>query len=102
MGNTIQIRCKYNGEIRQVPIGCKLTEVFRLLGLEMEYGPICARVNNKVEGMNYQVFRNKDVEFLDLTYPSASRVYSRTLFFVLCKAVHDLYPNGSDQQWLLL
>ena len=95
MGKTIQIRCKNNGEVRQVPVGCKLTEVFRLFGLEMQYGPICSRVNNKVEGMNYQVFRNKDVEFLDMTYPSALRVYSRTLFFVLCKAVHDLYPNGS-------
>jgi uridine kinase len=27
--------------------------------------------------------------------PSASRAYTRTLFFVLCKAVHDLYPQSS-------
>ncbi|MBP3844377.1 MAG: nucleoside kinase, partial [Prevotella sp.] len=59
----------------------------------MEYGPICARVNNKVEGMHFQVFRDKDVEFLDLTNASAQRAYTRSLFFVLNKAAHDLWPN---------
>lgn len=63
--------------------------------MTMEYGPISAKVNNKVEGMHYRVYNNKDVEFLDLHSASGSRAYTRTLFFVLCKAVHDLYPNGS-------
>jgi len=53
-----------------------------------------AAVNNKVEGMHYRVYHNKDVEFLDITTASGSRAYTRTLFFVLCKAVHDLWPQG--------
>jgi uridine kinase len=60
----------------------------------MEYGPICARVNNKVEGMHYRVYHNKDVEFLDMTSGSGSRNYARSLFFVFCKAVHDLYQGA--------
>ena len=60
----------------------------------MNHGPICAKVNNKVEGMHYRLYHNKDVEFLDMTSGSGSRNYSRTLFFVLCKAVHDLYPKS--------
>jgi uridine kinase len=31
------------------------------------------------------------VEFLDITSSSGSRAYTRTLFFVLCKAAHDLF-----------
>lgn len=62
--------------------------------LKMPYGPICARVNNRVVGMNYQLYHNKDVEFLDMRDASASRNYTRTLFFILCKAVHDLYPGS--------
>ena len=58
----------------------------------MEYGPVSCKVNNKVEGLHYRVYNNKDVEFLDMTSPSGSRAYTRTLFFVLCKAVQDLYP----------
>ena len=60
----------------------------------MEYGPISARVNNKIEGMHYRVYNCKDVEFLSLRHPSALRAYTRSLFFVLCKAVHDLYGTG--------
>lgn len=60
----------------------------------MKYGPICAKVNNKVEGMHYRIYHNKDVEFLDMTSGSGSRNYTRSLFFVLCKAVHDLYPQS--------
>jgi len=60
----------------------------------MEHGPISAKVNNKVEGMHYRVYHNKDVEYLDITSSSGSRAYTRTLFFVLCKAVRDLYPQG--------
>ena len=59
----------------------------------MEYGPISARVNNKVEGMHYRVYKPKDIEFLDLHDASAIRAYTRTLFFVLNKAAHDLWPQ---------
>ena len=59
----------------------------------MEYGPISARVNNKVEGMHYRVYKPKDIEFLDLYNASAIRAYTRTLFFVLNKAAHDLWPD---------
>lgn len=61
----------------------------------MPYGPVSAKVNNKVEGMHFRVYNNKDVEFLDLYSASGSRAYTRTLFFVLCKAVHDIFPDGS-------
>ena len=54
-----------------------------------------ARVNNKVEGMHYRVYSNKDVEFLDLHSSSGMRTYTRTLFFILCKAVNKLFPQGS-------
>ena len=61
----------------------------------MPYGPISAKVNNRVMGLDFRLYHNKDVEFLDITHPSGHRAYTRTLFFVLCKAVHDLYPQGS-------
>ena len=94
MKPTIQIRCKNNGQTLTAPIGSTLAEVFRNAGIDMKYGPICAKVNNKVEGLHYRIYHNKDVEFLDMTSGSGSRNYTRSLFFVLCKAVHDLYPQS--------
>ena len=88
----IQIRCKNNIKSQKVEIGSTLFDIFSVFGLQMEYGPVSCKVNNKVEGLHYRVYNNKDVEFLDMTSPSGSRAYTRTLFFVLCKAVQDLYP----------
>ncbi len=94
MNRMITVRCKNNGKTANVETGSKLSEVYQQLGLEMEYGPVSAKVNNKVEGMHYRIYNNKDVEFLDLYSASGRRAYTRTVFFVLCKAVHDLYPEG--------
>lgn len=94
MKQNIHIRCKNNGQSLEVPIGSMLSEVYRMLGLNMQYGPICAKVNNKVEGMHFRLYHNKDIEYLDMTTGSGSRNYARSLFFVLCKAVHDLYPGS--------
>ena len=94
MEKEIQIRCKNNKKTLNICIGSTLSEIFRQLNIEVEYGPVCARVNNKVEGMHYRVYQSKEVEFLGLRSPSALRNYTRTLFMVLCKAVTDLFPDG--------
>ena len=92
MKQVIQIRCKNNKKSQKVEIGSTLFDIFSAFDLKMTHGPLSARVNNKVEGMHYRVYNSKDVEFLDMTSSSGSRAYTRTLFFVLCKAVQDIYP----------
>ena len=94
MKQVIQIRCKNNKKTQNVAIGSTLSDVFREFNLSMEYGPISAKVNNKVEGMHYRIYNNKDVEFLDMHSSSGSRNYTRSLFLVYCKAAHDLYPDA--------
>ena len=95
MTQLLHIRCKNNKKSIYAAIGSTLSDVFRQLNFKMSYGPICAKVNNKVEGMHFRLYHNKDVEFLNMTSGSGSRNYTRTLFFILCKAVHDLYPRSS-------
>ena len=94
MKQVIQIRCKNNKKSQNVAIGSTLSDIFNAFNLQMNYGPVSAKVNNKVEGMHYRVYHSKDVEFLDLHTSSGSRNYTRSLFFVLCKAIHDLYPSS--------
>ena len=93
MEQQVIIRCKNNKKNLKVSIGSTLSDIFSQLGLEMEYGPVSAKVNNKVEGMHYRVYKQKDIEFLDLRSASGIRAYTRTLFMILCKAAHDLYPG---------
>lgn len=95
MGQTIQIRCKNNNKTLCVPMGSTLKDIYAAAGLDLKFGPVSARVNNKVEGLHFRVYHNKDVDFLTLTSSSGIRTYTRSLFLVLCKAVHDLYSGSS-------
>lgn len=94
MEHMLQICCKNNNISKEFPIGSSLLEIYNGFNLAMPYGVVSAKVNNVVEGLNFRVYNNKDVEFLDVTSASAMRTYVRSLCFVMCKAVEDLYPNG--------
>ena len=91
----LQIYCKNNNLTKDFPEGSTLLDIYNGFNLEMPYGPVSAKVNNKVEGLNFKVYYNKDVEFLDITNPSGMRTYFRSLCFILVKAVEELYPQGS-------
>ena len=93
MKQMLLIRCKNNKKVLKVNVGSTLSEVFSASELKMDHGPVCARVNNKVQGMHYRLYNDKDVEFLDMRSGSGSRTYTRTLFFICCKAINDLYGN---------
>ncbi|MDE6011184.1 MAG: nucleoside kinase [Prevotella sp.] len=91
MEKTIKIKILNNGQSYDVSMGSQLEDIYQQINLQMAYPPVIARVNNKVEGMHYRVYKNSQVEFLDITSTSGQRTYTRSLFFVLCKAAHDLY-----------
>ena len=91
----LQIYCKNNKETREFPEGTSLIDIYRGFGLNMAYGPVSAKVNNKVESLDFKVYYNKDIEFLDITSASGMRTYVRSLCFILVKAVDDLYPCGT-------
>ena len=94
MGKTINIRCKNTGRSHKIPMGFTLEEVYEMLEIKMPLGVTSAKVNNKVEGLHFMFFNDKDVEFLDISSPSGMRTYTRSLFFVLYKAVKDLFPKA--------
>ena len=93
MEQTVKVYVKNNGMEVEVPLGSNLEDVYQKSGLDMKYGPLSAHVNNKVEGMHFRIYKQKEVEFLDVTSSSGSRAYTRTLFFVLCKAAHDIFET---------
>ena len=91
----LQIYCKNINKSKSFPIGISLLDVYSGFGLDLPYGPVSAKVNNKVESLTFRLYNNKDVEFQDIRSSSGMRTYVRSLCFVLCKAVEDLYPNGN-------
>lgn len=91
----LQIYCKNADQTKSFPEGSSLLDIYKGFDLQMPYGPVSAKVNNKVESLDFRVYYNKDIEFLDITSASGMRTYVRSLCFVLVKAVEELYPEGS-------
>lgn len=95
MKQMLQIRCKNNKKSESVNEGATLFEIFCQLGLKLNYPPVSAKVNNKVEGLHYRVYNSCDIEFLTIESASGLRTYTRSLSFVLCAAFERLFPDGN-------
>lgn len=93
MNKEMKIYCKNLKEYVKFQGGESLLEIYDRLKDRIDITPICARVNNKTENMNFPVYSPKQVEFLDITAPSGRRVYIHSLCMVLYKAVHDTFPG---------
>lgn len=93
MSELLRIRCKNNKKTKTIAIGSTLLGAYHALNLNFPYGPCNAKVNNKVEGLGFRLYHNKDIEYQDITSPSGQRTYGRTLVFILCKAANELFPG---------
>lgn len=94
MRGMIQVLCKNNNTYREFPIGSSILEIFHGFKLDFPYQVVSAKVNNRSEGLNFRVYNNKDIEFLDVRDSSGMRTYVRSLCFVLYKATSELFPQG--------
>ena len=97
----VQVYCKNTGESKRFPEGTSLLQMLQEFDVHRPYPIVSAKVNNVSQGLKFKVYQNKDVEFFDITSPSGLRTYTRSLFMVLCKAAHDLWPKCRVSQDLL-
>lgn len=93
MSAQLKVFCKNIGRYLPIKGGETLSEIYQSVASEIPFYPICARVNNKTEDMQFPVFAPKQVEFLDHTNASAYRVYTRSLCMTLYRAVAECYPG---------
>lgn len=89
----ITIYCKNTGTKHEFSPGISLAEIYETLKPDMPFGVTNAKVNNVAKPLTYRAYQNKDVEFLDVRDPSGMRTYIRSLFFVLCAAVEEVFPD---------
>lgn len=97
MSESLKIFCENTGQYLTIKGGETLSEIVDLAGvdnLNLRFAPICAMVNHKNEPLQFQVFAPKLVKFLDRTYPSGFRVYTRSLCMMLYCAVREVLPGA--------
>lgn len=95
MSETITIYCKNNNLYKEVPIGSSLLDIYSLVGAPLQYCPMNAQVNNKVEGLTFRCWQPKDIEYVDYTQLSGLRTYVRSLCHIFSKAVNDILPTAT-------
>lgn len=93
MTETIRIFCKNTSSFEEIPVGIKLSEVFDYLHITLPWLCVGALVNNRAEGLNYRIYKPKDIEFIDISSYSGMRIYVRSLCFVLYMATDEVMPN---------
>jgi len=94
MEKSVTIFCKNTQSYHTYPLGTSLIEIYNNLNINLKYRVVAARVNYKVEDLNFLVYKPKDIDFIDSSSPSGMRVYVRTLSMVLAKAVSELFPQA--------
>lgn len=95
MTNLVTIYCKNTKSYHDFPLGTSLIEIYNALQIQLKFQVVAARVNYKVEDLNFLVYKPKDIEFIDMSIQSGMRVYVRTLSMVISKAVEDVFPDYS-------
>jgi len=81
------------GVKKQIKKGTSLLELAKFSQTERELNIVAARVDNKVKDLNNVLDRDCSVSFIDLSSEDGVRVYKRSLFFILAKAVQEIFPD---------
>ena len=82
MSSQMKIYCKNIREYVPFTGGETLSEIYGRMAGRIGFQPICARVNNKTEDLQYPVFAPKQVEFLPVESASGASCVCQI-------AVHD-------------
>jgi uridine kinase len=94
MNKTIAINCINSGTTKIVAKGTSLNQVIEQFDVKSENPILGAMVNNVLEELTFEIFHPVSIQFIDITHPDGMKMYLRSLSFVLCKAVHELFANS--------
>ena len=59
-----------------------------------EYAVVGAIFNNEYENLNYKIHEDGKLELIDISSKEGSKIYRRTMVYILAKAFEKLYPNN--------
>ncbi|MBO4489360.1 MAG: nucleoside kinase [Bacteroidales bacterium] len=89
---TVPIYCKNTNSLVYAPFGQKLYDFLQEHQMLPEVPYLGALVNNKVRDLSYQIHRPSIIDFFDYYSTAGRGFYVRSLYLLLCKTVHDLFP----------
>jgi uridine kinase len=93
MEKIIKISCLNNNKVKNYKLGTSLKEIIDDQKIKLSNPILGAMVNNQLEELDYSIYKPKTIKFIDITHKDGFLMYTRSLSFVLIKAVKELYPD---------
>ena len=93
MNTSVKVVCENTNTTLSVEWGSTLGALAQSVRTPESLPFLAAYVNNSIRELDYRIAEPVTVKFIDISHFEGVRVYQRTLFLTLHKAVHDLYPD---------
>ena len=90
---TITITCENTGRDYHVAPGITVGELREIIHPRNTFPVMGALVNNQLQDLQYVIMAPSRVNYVDMTTLDGYSVNTRSLIFVLYKAVNQLYPR---------
>ena len=90
----LKIECIYTKQVKEYAFGTRLSAILKDTEPKLKYSVLGALVDNVVQELSFRIIKPHRIEFIDITHQDGMRMYFRSLYFVLMKAVKDLIPDA--------
>jgi uridine kinase len=90
---TVQVRFA-DGQVFEGPVGISLEVFIRAAFPEESFSIMAALVNGKLSELTQPITQDADVLPISMTDSDGTRIYRRSLSFLLVTAFHELYPKA--------
>lgn len=91
---TIQVYCENNRTSLYVQEGTTTGQILDMLALHTPSPVVACFADNHMKELSTRIYSPKNLRYVELASPDGMRVYARSLFFLLHKALLDCYPNA--------
>ena len=88
------MKIQYKENILEVQEGQSIQEILKEEIENSEYTVIGAIFNNEYENLSYKIFEDGRLELIDVSSKEGSKIYRRTMVYILAKSFEKLYPNN--------
>lgn len=93
----VSVICENTQKEYRIEIGSSLREVKKLVFPHNHKHILGALINNQLQDLQYIIMNPKRVNFIDISTLDGYSIYTRSLIFVLYKAIHSLFPKKTLQ-----
>jgi uridine kinase len=80
--------------LKRFDFGTSLSDIANLMNVQLKYPILGALVDNEARELSYRICKPCLINFIDITHNDGMRMYFRSLYYVLMKAVKDIMPDS--------